>query len=120
MRWLLVTLMLFGAMQAHADERRLNGEEIATLLVDIVAVSDTTRQTFDKDGNTDFDDGRHPTVGRWRVQNESYCSQWPPSRSWRCYHLFLNERAEGQPDLIIWVDAELGDRTINTILRREQ
>ncbi|MCR9138379.1 MAG: hypothetical protein NXI27_20430 [Alphaproteobacteria bacterium] len=118
MRWLLIPAVLFASV-SHAQERRLTGDEIATLLPDIIAIGETTRQTFESGGHTDFDDGRRRAVGRWRIQNDSYCSTWPPGNSWRCYHVLLDDR-DDEPDLIIWIDTELGDRTVNTILPKGQ
>lgn len=119
MRWLLILLLVCTSL-AQAEERRLSGAEITTLLPGIVAMGDSTRQTFESNGQTDYDDGRRPTIGRWRVHNDSYCSTWPPGDSWRCYHVLVDDRADNQPDLIIWVDADLGDRTINRILPKGQ
>lgn len=118
MRWLVIVLVL-AASVAHADERRLSGDDISTLLPEIVAVGETTRQTFETSGHTDYHDGQRLTAGRWRVQNDSYCSTWPPGDRWRCYHVHVDNRA-GEPDLIIWIDAELGDRTVNRILPKGQ
>lgn len=119
MRWVLILAMFFSTL-ALADERKLNGAEITALLPDIIAIGETTRQTFESSGLTHYDDGRRPTVGRWRVQGDSYCSTWPPGDGWRCYGVRVDERADNQPDLIIWVDTDLGDRTINTILPKGQ
>ncbi len=118
MRWLLLALLF--TVPAEAAERRLGGAEITALLPEIVAIGETTRQTFERGGRTDFDDGRRPSVGRWRVQDDSYCSQWPPGDGWRCYHVFVDDKGGDQPDLIIWVDADLDERTINRILPKGQ
>lgn len=119
MQWLVIALVFFASV-SHAQERRLNGDEISALLPDIVAVGETTRQTFEISGHTDYHDGQRLTAGRWRVQNNAYCSTWPPGDNWRCYHVFVDARTNGEPDLIIWIDAELGDRTVNTILPKGQ
>lgn len=119
MRWLAIVPVLFAAV-SHAEERQLSGEDISALLPDIVALGETTRQTFETSGHTDYHDGQRLTAGRWRVQNDSYCSTWPPGDNWRCYHVLLDERGGGEPDLIIWIDAELGDRTVNRILPKGQ
>jgi len=46
-------------------------------------------QTFHKNGETTFVEGR-PSLGYWRVDNDQYCSQWPPSSTWACYDVYLN------------------------------
>jgi len=41
-------------------------------------------QTFFADGRTLYETDK-PEWGRWRVQGDLYCSQWPPSDRWVCY-----------------------------------
>ena len=118
MRWLMIAIFLAPAL-VQAEERKLNGAEISDLLPKVLATSETTRQTFDRDGRTDFDDGRRPTVGRWRVQNDAYCSLWPPSDLWRCYDVLIDGGNGDEPKKIIWIDIELNDRTVNTMLWRD-
>ena len=115
MRLLAIPLLLLAVVLAQAEEGALSGPEIRTLLPGSVAQSKTTRQTFAENGDTAFDDGRRVSNGRLRVQEDFYCSLWPPGGGWRCYRVLVDEKAGG-PDLIVWIDAENGERAINTIL----
>ncbi len=115
----LALCLLVAAGSAAAEERALEGDEIRTLLPGILAVGDTTRQTFAANGDTVFDDGRRVTNGRWRIQDNFYCSRWPPGGGWRCYRVLVDPK-DGGPDLIVWIDAENGQRTVNTILPKGQ
>ena len=116
MRLLLAFLVLFAAPATASDARKLSGDEIKTLLPTITAVTETTRQTFAANGDTEHTDSARTTMGRWRVQQDFYCSTWPPSDAWRCYAVELREGSGAAPDRIIWIDAELGDRTVNDVL----
>ena len=116
MRFLFVFLLLFAGPASASDARKLTGEEIKTLLPTITAVTDTTRQTFARNGDTLYTDPARTTKGRWRVQRDFYCSTWPPSDSWRCYAVELQASSGQRPDRIIWIDVELGDRSVNDIL----
>lgn len=43
-------------------------------------------QTFHADGRTLYQSD-HPQWGQWRVEGDRYCSVWPPSDRWSCYHV---------------------------------
>ncbi len=44
------------------------------------------QQDFRKGGMTIYRaSGERPSEGRWRVNSDRFCSQWPPSRAWTCY-----------------------------------
>lgn len=116
MRYLIVLILMFCGTAAASEERRLSGDEIAALLPAITATTESTRQDFATDGGTEFKDAVRTSNGRWRVQGDFYCSTWPPSNAWRCYEVHVAQRAGSVPDVIIWIDAELGDRTVNSIL----
>ena len=116
MRCLSATVVLLAGAAAASEARPLTGEEIRALLPTITAVTQTTRQTFAENGDTLFTDPGRTTKGRWRVQRDFYCSTWPPSDAWRCYGVELLTGDGRTPDRIIWIDVELGDRTINDIL----
>jgi hypothetical protein len=120
MRHLTILLSLLIVLPVQAAERRLSGAEINDLLPRILAKGETTGQTFETNGETEFMNGNRPSLGRWRVQNDFYCSSWPPGDGWRCYHVLVDEKSGDEPNIIIWVDADLGERTINTILPKGQ
>ncbi|MEM9105709.1 MAG: hypothetical protein AAGC96_08635 [Pseudomonadota bacterium] len=116
MRYLFAFLVLLAGSATASDARKLTGAEIKTLLPTITAVTDTTQQTFAENGDTLYTDPARTTKGRWRVQRDFYCSTWPPSDAWRCYAVELQTGSEEIPDRIIWIDVELGDRSVNDIL----
>lgn len=116
MRLLFALLILFTGPAMASGARTLTGDEIRLLLPTITAVTDTTRQTFAENGETLYTDAARTTAGRWRVQQDFYCSTWPPSDAWRCYAVELLPGDSQAPDRIIWIDVELGDRTVNDVL----
>lgn len=120
MRYLVVWFVFLTGTAIAAEDRRLSGDEIAALLPTITASTGSTDQTFAADGGTIFKDGTRVSNGRWRVQEGSYCSTWPPSDAWRCYEVHFEKSEGSSPDRIIWVDTQLGDKTINFILPRAQ
>lgn len=111
-----VVLMLVVTPVAASGARPLSGDEIRALLPTITAATETTRQTFAANGDTLYTDPARTTKGRWRVQRDFYCSTWPPSDAWRCYGVEFETGDDQTPDRIIWIDVELGDRTVNDIL----
>jgi hypothetical protein len=82
MRGLAIIMALLPGMTMAEDWRALKGPEIPTALVarDVI-YADGKRQSFKADGATFYGD----TIGRWRVDGDSYCSVWPPSDRWACY-----------------------------------
>jgi hypothetical protein len=81
MKWVLVWVALAGT--AGAEEwRPLTGAEIGpALTARVVQYEDGARQDFMADGRTLYGD----SWGKWRVEGDKYCSQWPPSDGWACY-----------------------------------
>ena len=47
----------------------------------------SANQTFYVSGKTLYNQGGRPSWGNWRVQNDQYCSQWPPNDLWACFDL---------------------------------
>ncbi|MEO9820470.1 MAG: hypothetical protein ABJ370_09475 [Paracoccaceae bacterium] len=43
-------------------------------------------QEFQSSGRTLYNAGRD-SWGHWRIEDDQYCSQWPPSDLWACYQL---------------------------------
>ena len=93
MRAILLIVMFLTTSYAFAEDwKQLNSEEITTALTDKEIVYKNQRnssQTFYANGETGFVDGR-PSLGNWRVENNQYCSQWPPSTTWACYDVYLH------------------------------
>jgi len=114
LRRLILTTSLLAA-SAHAAERTLTGEEIMTLLPTITAYGKGTIQTFDTSGSTDYRDKGGDSVGYWQARSDQYCSNWPPSSTWTCYDVLLDEDAAQ----IIWI-GDSGKPTVNTFETRPQ
>lgn len=90
---LLAISLLLPMSAAATDWTQLKGDAIRAALSDrnvAYTSDDKTFQTFHNDGRTTFVEGR-PSVGNWRATATQYCSQWPPSDSWTCYDLLINE-----------------------------
>lgn len=79
-------LAVAPAGMAFADWTALNGAEIEAALVGPVFVYDESgaRQDFRESGRTLYTHGQ-PSWGYWRVEDDRYCSQWPPNDAWDCY-----------------------------------
>lgn len=96
----ILTLLLSAAIfpAVAADERKLTGEDILTLLSDRTALGENrgkaTRQYFDPAGWTDYlEQGGRPDRGKWRVDKArgQYCSQWGNFGGWSCYDVTTDE-----------------------------
>ena len=75
---------LAGAAQA-GEWSPLDGAAIRTALTErILGYANGAVQAFHASGGTDYDSGGF-APGRWRVEGDRYCSQWPPSDRWTCY-----------------------------------
>lgn len=85
MRRIMVLLVAIWPGFAVAQSwEQVFGDGILTILSGAEVTYIGARQTFDADGSTFYEDGR-PSLGRWRVTGDQYCSQWPPSDLWACY-----------------------------------
>jgi hypothetical protein len=81
-----VSVMTLIAVPCHAEEKKLNGAEIAAALTDKVLTAKTdTTQIFQKSGVTFFSESGSQSQGFWKVSGDKYCSQWPPNQAWPCY-----------------------------------
>lgn len=105
---LLIPTLVAGS--ALAAETRLSGGEITALLPEITAKTYDTFQTFSEDGSTNYRASGRPSTGRWRVEDNRYCSTWNTGGTpiWTCYEVLRDG------DMLIWVDPN-GERTVNTI-----
>ncbi len=89
------------SVSALAAERTLSGSEIKRLLPKIAARGNSSYQTFEANGHTDYQSGGRPSVGQWEVRGDQYCSVWPPSDVWACFKVVLDETN----NWIFWVEA---------------
>ncbi len=101
-----LTSLAFASNTASA--KPLTSEEITALLPTIVAVGDQTSQIFSAAGATTYTDRGRASFGSWRVQENKYCSQWPPAGGWSCYVVDYDDQSK----VLTWIGFG-DDRTIN-------
>lgn len=106
--WIVWGVVFLLLAIGPAKSKILNSEEIAALLPKIIAIGDQTSQIFSSSGATTYTDRGRASYGSWRVQDNKYCSQWPPAGGWSCY---LVDYDVGSKTLI-WIGAG-GHRTVN-------
>ena len=103
---MLVFCVLLFPGAAGADERPLSEAEMVAALSGKTAISTDAaspyRQYFDPNGDTTYvPEGGAPDVGKWRVGNGRYCSQWG-GRGWDCYLM------TGVGDRVTWIWPDSG------------
>jgi hypothetical protein len=95
----IIAMFVFAVLTtaAEAFEKKLDGEALKDLLSDITLTSTETGrvidQVFQSSGATFTVDAETKALSRgfWRIEGDKYCSQWPPSEHWSCYHVFGND-----------------------------
>lgn len=90
-----------------ADERRVKGDEIHAVLSGARVVGKGYEQLFgDPRGHdsapTTYWEGKNASFGRWRVEDDQYCSQWGNFTYWTCYEMRVGE--ENGAEKVIWID----------------
>ena len=113
-RFLFPTLIAIAALPATAAERTLTGAEILALLPTITALGKGTTQVFEKNGVTEYTDPRGDSIGYWQPRSDQYCSNWPPSATWVCYDVLVDD---DDPSRLIWM-GDSGKPTINRMKPR--
>ncbi|MEJ6388997.1 hypothetical protein [Gymnodinialimonas ulvae] len=102
MRAILAGVLMLGAAPGAGqaqDWLALSGAEIAEILIDRDVIYHTgATQRFHASGRTLYTH-REPSWGTWRVENNSYCSQWPSAPTWECYAV-----ESANPDGIVFLD----------------
>lgn len=112
---LALSMFLFSSV-AHSETKKLSGPEIKALLPTIIALGVDTKQTFTAHGDTRYVSGGRPSMGSWRIDQDKYCSVWPPSGDWSCFHLFRHDHPDQKLDQLIWTNTRGTDVTVNQIL----
>ncbi len=87
MRRFALILALCAPQIAHADWVVLRGAEIRAALEGRVLAYENATQDFRASGKTLYTTNGRDSWGNWRVEDDQYCSQWPPSDLWACYGL---------------------------------
>ncbi len=86
---------------SFAQERTLTGEEISNLLPTIKVKGESYTQTFTPKGLTTYIYDGRPSEGRWMIQDNQYCSTWPPNNAIECYDVLVDETQKS----ITWIGA---------------
>lgn len=92
----LIGALLVGAgAQAQAEDwQPLRGDGIRAILErHFLRYEDGSEQFFNYGGLTEYRIG-WPNEGRWRVEADQYCANWPPALDWQCYD--VSARADGR------------------------
>jgi len=79
-------LLALAAPAAADDWSAMSGSDIAAALNGVTLEYSNAIQSFFADGSTEYVAGR-PSLGRWEVRGDQYCSVWPPSDHWACYDM---------------------------------
>lgn len=102
---LVLGVSLAGVAQSGAAERKLSGVEIKAALsgktVSGKHEGKVWTQSFNKNGATTYTSDSGPSPGRWRVDGDRYCSQWPPASRWDCYD--MSGDSEANPPTVTWI-----------------
>ena len=84
-RFALAALLILAVPAAAGDGwTPLTGDEIRTALTDRKLQYAKAWQEFRASGRTLYNAGED-SWGYWRVEDDKYCSMWPPSDLWACY-----------------------------------
>ncbi len=98
----LSALVIIAPANASAsDEQPMNGAQITAALTDVFVVGEKFSQSFSADGSTLYEEGGNQSPGTWRVTGDQYCSQWPPSEAWDCYH--MTSWVEADKTYVVWI-----------------
>ncbi len=90
---ILLVILAFGQTAATAEEAKISGDAIRIMLNDMTfnQIKPTTKykieQIFQSSGVTHFIVNGDVQTGRWRVEKDQYCSNWPPTEHWDCYDI---------------------------------
>jgi hypothetical protein len=85
MKWVML-LMVWTSPVFAEDWQKLDSDGINKALTARVLQYSQATQNFFADGRTLYESPL-PSWGEWRVQNDQYCSVWPPQNIWVCYDI---------------------------------
>ncbi|GGX48298.1 hypothetical protein GCM10007385_15190 [Tateyamaria omphalii] len=85
MRRFALILALLGGPVAAQDWMPMSGEQIRDALTGRVLAYPDTSQDFRASGRTLYIFRGRESWGYWRIEDDRYCSQWPPNDMWACY-----------------------------------
>ena len=89
LRSYLAIALLFWSLPGQAAEIAVITPDLEKLLTDVslYGFGDKAQveQIFQKSGVTFYLENGNSSQGNWKIENNKYCSQWPPNPSWACY-----------------------------------
>ncbi|WP_299703168.1 hypothetical protein [uncultured Tateyamaria sp.] len=85
MRRFALILTLMGSPAAAEDWEVMTGEQIRDALTGRTLAYPDTTQDFRMSGRTLYIYKGRESWGYWRIEDDQYCSQWPPNDMWACY-----------------------------------
>ena len=84
-------LALCAALPAWGEDwQPLDATGIAKALTGRKLAYESAWQDFRASGKTLYNAGAD-SWGTWAIRGDRYCSQWPPSATWACYHVDASE-----------------------------
>ena len=96
-----ILILLCSTAIGIAQEQKLTGAEIEALLPNIKAKGENFTQVFTQKGLTTYTYDGRPSEGRWMVQDNQYCSTWPPNNAIECYDVLVDKTQKS----ITWIGA---------------
>ena len=86
-RFALIVLLIWPFTASAGDVwAPLSGSEIREALTGRTLQYETAWQDFRASGKTLYNAGSD-SWGNWRIEDDQYCSQWPPNDLWACYEM---------------------------------
>lgn len=83
-----VLILTLASPALAEDWRVLSTDEIQTALsARVLQYADGATQNFFGDGRTLYEVSTGESWGKWWVEDERYCSIWPPSATPTCYEV---------------------------------
>ena len=104
-RIVVAVILIWTSMTtANAAFEPMTGDQIRLALAGRWVKGESFKQWFLESGETEYVyQNGGPSLGRWRVQGDQYCSLWPPSGTWACYNMSWDR--SGKATIVRWIDA---------------
>lgn len=95
---IFISNMMSFAVHAQSNTpilRSLNQAQLQQLLVNKSIISQHKKAQWKRyhlaNGHIHYSDNQGKTEnGYWRIENDLYCANWPPSELWNCYIVYQN------------------------------
>ena len=86
MKRTLALLVLMPCAVWAQEWQPMSGAQITAALTDQSLIYEGAAQQFYASGRTLYNAGQD-SWGYWAVQDDQYCSQWPPGDQWDCFDM---------------------------------